>query len=1296
MRLRFSIVTKLTLLCVALVLTTALAVNEVYVRGGNQILVDDAVHALEQETDNFKYPLDSFIGNLKEDARLLAQLPETRIMMDAPDAASLDTLAGVMTEVVRTTDQYRDIEIVSARDGQEILKVERFGNRIERIPDAKLASESGRADVQAGLLLNPGDVYLSQPALDRDQGRIIEPHVAVMRAVIPLYTSGKDLFGLVVINMDFGMILRDIQRNLLQDRILYITDATGNFLLHPDAAKLYAGDLGTDHRIQDMEPRLVTLMGNAKQDRATFLPDNLAQGNIFTFEKYHYDTLHPDSYLGIAVEAPYQDVIGKTVELEHRGFLFSAGIAAVAMAAAILLLLRLIRPLNQVADAVIRYRKGEKDIVLPTDSPDEIGVLSREFETMFRQKNDEDWVKENLVGISRALLGFKDVATFSNRLMEALALATNAQIGVLYLSNQFGRRTAKHDTEILELTGASGYLPANDVPQVFHWGEGLVGQCARDRTSRLVTDVPDDYYLHIKSALGQAKPHTILLVPILFESRLVGVMEMASLTGFSAIQRSFLDQIGFNVGVIVNSINAGMQTEYLLEEARATAEELQRSEEELKTQQEELQAANEEMEEKNRALEEQNAQIRQQAAALDENRRVIEGKASELERSNKYKSEFLANMSHELRTPLNSLLILARSLAGNEEGNLTGEQVEEAQIIHNGGLELLGLINDILDLSKVEAGKLTVINDDAAPRDIARKLEQQFDPVAREKGVAFRIELAGDSPRTLYTDSQRVEQILKNLLSNAFKFTESGSVTLAVKTPRAGTVAFSVTDTGIGIDETKLRDIFEAFQQEDGSTDRHYGGTGLGLTIARKFAHMLGGEIQVQSAKGQGSTFTLMLPTAQEPAGTEIPDRPEQETLPQGILHDFIPDDRKTIHAGDKVLLIIEDDRDFATTLMKIARRRGYKCLAAGDGKSGIVLAAEQPVTAIILDLSLPDMDGLAVLDQLKHDLRTRPIPVHIISGRDAGDLIVPMRKGAIGFLSKPVSSTDIDGAFSRIDDILDAGAKKILVIEDDRKSRTAIQSLLKKKDIEITFAGTGHAAQDMVRRARFDCIILDLRLPDMTGFDWLDSMEAEAGGQGLPPVIVYTAVALTEEENRKLNRHTGSIVIKGAHSSDRLLDEVTLFLHSVESTLSAEQQSIIRMQHDPDKMLQGRTVLLVDDDLRNTFALSKILKKHGLQVIAADNGQMALDKLDAEKSIELVIMDIMMPVMDGYQAMRAIRAKPAFRALPVIALTARAMPEEQEQCMAAGANDYLMKPVDIERLLTLLRVWLFRQESAA
>ena len=932
---------------------------------------------------------------------------------------------------------------------------------------------------------------------------------------------------------------------------------------------------------------------------------------------------------------------------------------------------------------------------LPTQSQDEIGLLAREFVSMMHSKDEEDWIKETLLKTSKDLLGFTSLDELGRALIDALAPAVGAQFGALYLSGDIFPDSQHHPKNMLELCGAYATDETGGLPARIRFGEGLVGQCALDLKPISIKDAPPDF-LRIASGLGSGLPAEILILPVAVETRLLGVIELARLGGFTHAQNAFLEQLRFKVAVVLNSVSAGMRTEALLEESRATAEELQRNEEELKSQQEELESSNDSLGRKSRELEEQNTRIRAQSDELTESARLIEEKASELERASRYKSEFLANMSHELRTPLNSLLILSRTLALNEDGNLTEEQIEDAKVIHGGGMELLSLINDILDLSKVEAGKIHIAVELTSLGGIVKRMQQQFTPVATEKKIGFHIITDPSLPKSFNTDSQRVEQIIRNLLSNAFKFTREGSVTLEVRPAQhkdGDGVAFAVRDTGIGIDPNKLREIFEAFQQEDGSIGRHYGGTGLGLTIARKFAHMLGGEIQVKSVKGKGSEFVLNLPLAGAIAETGEALQDSEQTAPVPSI--FLQDDRNAISEKNRVLLVVEDDKAFASVLMKIARRRGYAVLAAGDGKSGLMLATQHRVTAILLDLKLPDMDGTQVLDHLKHDLRTRHIPVHIVTGHMEKRNTLIRKKGAAGYLVKPVTPDDMEGMFAKIEALVSDSAKRLLIVEDDRKTQAAIRSLLKKSGITITSCDSGGQAVECLERETFDCVILDLRLPDMAGLELLEHMERKMGINA-PPVIIYTASELTEEEHRMLHSYTGSIVIKGAKSAERLLDEVTLFLHSVESSLPSDQQQMIRMQHDPDQVLKGRTVLLVDDDLRNTFALSRLLKKHGLTVVIADNGQMALDKLREEKAVELVIMDIMMPVMDGYQAMREIRRDKALSHLPVIAVTARAMPEEQEKCMAAGANDYLVKPVDPDRLLTLLRVWLFRQEKAA
>lgn len=958
-------------------------------------------------------------------------------------------------------------------------------------------------------------------------------------------------------------------------------------------------------------------------------------------------------------------------------------------------------------------------------------LLAAAITTLLRkaaaQRRHEEWFQTGQAGLAAAMLGDLTLPQLGEAVLKFLAEYLNAHAGIFF---------ARDENEYKRM--ATYGFPAHEAQhEKIHENDNLLGQAIKDARAFIVEDVPNGY-LRIGSGLGQTLPNQLIISPAFADGTTHAVFELGFVQKINKNTINFLDYASKAIGVAVQSANYRSHLQKLLEETQSQAEELQTQSEELRVSNEELEEQSnalkesqarleqqqEELEVSNEELEEQNVRIREQTEHLEKSKKELEEKARELELAGKYKSEFLANMSHELRTPLNSLLILAKNLAANEDGNLTEEQVEESNIIYNGGIELLDLINDILDLSKVEAGKISIITDDVAPKDIARRMEQQFNPVAAENGVTFKIEIDDDAATRIHTDSQRVEQIIKNLLSNAFKFTEHGTVTLRVarldpaispQNPlltRASSIVFSVTDTGIGIDEAKMNSIFEAFQQEDGSTDRHYGGTGLGLTIARKFAHIMGGEIHVTSKKGKGSTFSLILPEEWKQAVTEKPStapesptfplrkaepaRTEIKPMPKTPVKQFISDDRDNIDKRDKTLLIIEDDRDFAYVLMKTAQKRGFKCLVAGDGKTGILLATEQPVSAVILDLRLPDIDGLNVLDQLKHNLKTRHIPVHIMTGFTDIDEIQPLRKGAIGLLSKPVEAEGIENALRKIEDLLDSSAKKVLVIEDDKKSQAAIQKLLRKKDLEITCISTGTTALARVAEEYFDCIILDLLLPDMTGFEWLDALTERSDIGNVPPVIIYTAKELSEDENRKLSQYTGSIVIKGAHSSDRLLDEVTLFLHSIEETLSKDQQAIIRMQHNPDKVLQGRTVLLVDDDLRNTFALSKMLKKHGMNVLIADNGKMAIEKLEQDENVEIVIMDIMMPIMDGYEAMRAIRAKNKWSKLPIIALTARAMPEEQEKCMESGANDYLTKPVDMERMLTLMRVWLFKQGEAS
>ena len=728
---------------------------------------------------------------------------------------------------------------------------------------------------------------------------------------------------------------------------------------------------------------------------------------------------------------------------------------------------------------------------------------------------------------------------------------------------------------------------------------------------------------------------------------------------------------------------------------------LQASEESLMQQSEELQAANEELKEKTESLE-------RQKKDLEQAKRDVEEKAEDVALASKYKSEFLANMSHELRTPLNSLLILSESLASNDEGNLTPEQVESANVIHGGGQELLALINDILDLAKVESGKLEAHLEPTDLRALADAMHSQFMPLAEQKGLTLEINLADDLPEMLVTDGQKVEQILRNLFSNAFKFTQTGSITLQVSRPEAHirfphsnltpdtAIALSVTDTGIGIPQDKQKTIFESFQQADGSTSRKYGGTGLGLTISREFAALLGGEILLQSRQGIGSTFTLCLPLNAAPSAGDLATMPTQPGNLDDVIQapvdsseqPFLPDDRAELGPKDRSILIVEDDRRFAQVLMDLCRRKGFKCLAEGAGAAALEVVAKYKPSAVLLDLGLPDMDGMAVLDELKHNLATRHIPVLIVSSRDKD--IAALTKGAIGYLRKPVSSDDILQALDGIEKLLQSTVKHLLVIENDVSMHALITNAVKTKGVEVTMATSGEEGYQQLLSGMFDCLILDLGLEGMNGFELLERLKKES--VPTPPVIVYTGQELSVNEQRRLEMFGSSVVFKDSASIGILADKVSLFLHSVESALPDSQRRSIQMPHNPAETLRERKILLVDDDMRNTFALTKVLEKTGIKVVLAENGQLALDALAREDDVDLVIMDIMMPIMDGYEAIRRIRREERMADLPIIALTAKAMPEDRAKCLEAGANDYLTKPVDVDRLLSLIRVWIFNK----
>jgi len=952
-----------------------------------------------------------------------------------------------------------------------------------------------------------------------------------------------------------------------------------------------------------------------------------------------------------------------------------------------------VRAIAEVATAVT---KGDLSQSINVEAAGEVAALKDNINEMIvnlretTEKNTaQDWLKTNLAKFTRLLQGQRDLATVSRTILSELAPLVPMQHGVIY----FNESTTEEPD--LRLLASYAYTEGDHLRTRFRAGEGLVGQAAVERQPILLTDVPQNY-LQISSGLGAASPSNIFVVPVLFEGQVKAVIELASFYRFNDTHLNFLGQLTESIGIVLNTITATMRTEELLKQSQSLATELQKT--------------NEELEEKAELLATQNAEVEQKNREIDQARLSLEDKAAQLALTSRYKSEFLANMSHELRTPLNSLLILSRLLAQNSEQTLTDKQVEFAKTIHASGSDLLELINEILDLSKIESGMMDV---DAVPVSLAQVqsyVERTFREVAGSKGLHFAVDLDPRTLQSIITDQKRVQQVLKNLLSNAIKFTEQGAVTLTIEpatsgwTPghasldrATGVVAFRVDDTGIGIASDKHQVIFEAFQQADGTTSRKYGGTGLGLSISREIAKLLGGEIRLSSSVGKGSSFILYLPsvyvsTLTSTARSEMPvetrlavDRAlAAEDLP--VDDNPLNDDRSLILPGDRVLLIIENDRAFARILMDLGRQRQFRCLASVRGDVGLQMARQHRPDAITLDLDLPGLDGWNVLDRLKHDPSTRHIPVHVISVTD--DPHRGMRLGAKTFVAKPSDPDSLGEAFGAIRDFSDRKMKTLLIVEDDAVQRDTLVELIGDGDVEITAVGSGGEAVDQLKEKQFDCIVLDLGLSDMSGLDLLEQMRADHALSQVP-VIIYTGKDLSRSEEAELRRLAQTIIIKDVKSPERLLDETTLFLHRVESALPPDKQRLLDQLHRSDPTLTGKKALVVDDDIRNIFALTSILERYEMEVQYAENGHDALRLLGENPDIDVVLMDVMMPEMDGYEATRRIRDNSTFEDLPIIAITAKAMKGDREKCINAGASDYVTKPVDSDQLISLLRVWL-------
>ncbi|WP_055105236.1 response regulator [Paenibacillus ihumii] len=1098
------------------------------------------------------------------------------------------------------------------------------------------------------------------------------------------------------------------------------------------------------------QARILTLLGSGQYDRANEYRISSGQD----IQDRLLNALNDlRDYLDIQIEAEiknandaYQSSIQITIATMTIGLLMGLGI--------VLWVLPSITKGLSIVNAMIKHFGKEQweDIrAIPVKSNDEIGSVAKVFQELsedlrekqqlekrfMQQQKDTSWINSNLARITELLHGINSLEQISQMFINEFTPVLGGNVGAVYI------RKESENPDELYLAGAYARDGDLNSPAMFKVGEGLIGQVALDQKPLSLKETPS-HYLSVRSALGEAKPAHILIYPILFEDELLGVVELANLDQFTPLEEQLLSELTNNLGVVLNNVNRRLRVEELLRESQALTEELQVQSEELQTQQEELRRSNESMEKqtaalkrseellqrqqeelehynteliaKTRALEEQVQEVKEKNEEIERTKDELERHASQLAVTSKYKSEFLANMSHELRTPLNSLLILSQLLSENKDNNLTPKQVEYAHTIHMSGTDLLKMIDEILDLSKVDAGKMEVNQESVSIKELEKFVEHNFRPVAESKGIALRLETSPEVPERIMTDGHRVKQILRNLLSNAFKFTNEGEVAFMVRPASQEELpsylerdreylALTVKDTGIGVPKDKTDLIFEAFQQVDGTTSRKYGGTGLGLSISRGLSALLGGGIGLETKEGEGSSFTLYLPkeassklfggASREAAATAavgVPVRqgaymlpaPEEEDAP---APNPIDDDREAIATEDKVLLIIEDDVVFAKILLEMSRNHGFKGLVAVQGDEGLRLVHKYLPDAIILDIQLPVMDGWSILNELKSDAKTRHIPVHVISVVD--DVKQGLMMGAIAYLRKPSSREHLERAFTYIESYTEKSLKHLLIVEDDEIQQKSIIELIGHDDVAITAVSTGAVALEELRTKHYDCMVLDLMLTDMTGFELLDQIRDDENLNDLP-IIIYTGKDLDAKEETRLRKYAESIIIKDVKSPERLLDETTLFLHRVEANLPEDKRKILQKLHNKEELFEGKKILLVDDDVRNVFALSSVLEGYRMNVVYAENGREALEILEEQGDFDLVLMDMMMPEMDGYEAMRRIREKPEFAKLPIIALTAKAMKEDRSKCIEAGASDYVKKPIQTDQLLSLMRVWLY------
>ena len=1124
-----------------------------------------------------------------------------------------------------------------------------------------------------------------------------------------ILTKEQDRFGLIRGRISLALQNNDLTPDNKEKILALLNESTAyrrmlNFEINNDLARFKP--LFTDSLVQKTDQIIdKTLKNTDPKSFKQYL--NISQESWFSLATDRINLFYSASseMQSMMQQAAKQSAYNNKVEF-YTTLIFILTLLTVLTCFAAVCMNTLTRSVYALKNGATRIINKDYKSKVEVLSNDELGSLAKTFNEMlidldkYTTTNENDlWIKNGIAELRKIFQETLDVYGITNKSLTFMAEYLKCQVGLAYIVNKSGS---------YNLLASYAYDNRNHLLNNVDKGKSLVGQALLERKVICFNNPPDDY-INITSGLGHAKPNNILISPLIYKNEVVGAIELGTAYEFNEIQKELLTEACSSIATALTFAFTRDRTNELLDETTRQAKELEHQQQELESNNEELKHQSVQLEETNQRLKEEKEKISKNNERLQIFQRELETKNNELESADKYKSEFLANMSHELRTPLNSLLIFAQLLSENKEKNLNKDQIEAAQIIHKSGKDLLTLINDILDLSKAEAGKLNANNTSVVLDTIIDNLSDNFNVVAKDKDIEFIIKKYDNLPNQIFSDSQRILQILRNLLANAFKFTEQGSVILQIKMIDNHNIQFNVIDTGIGIKDDKLQAIFDAFAQADGSITRKYGGTGLGLNISKKMALLLNGSLDVNSTLGKGSVFTLTIPinANQVINQTSTPEQSNNAQKPNAALNKQTPalnaklsteilhtvdDDTNNVTVNDKSILIIEDDKNFCKIVVDIIHGQGYKAITARNGHSGFMLAKKYLPCAIILDVNLPDINGISVLQMLKAEKITNNIPVHIISGI-ALEKNPFITQDAIGYLKKPASLDDITNTIYNIENCLKNQIKNILVVEDDSSNCKALEMLLSARNMRLTFAKNGKIAKELLIANRFDCVILDLTLPDTTGLELLNEISNDDNIK-LPSLIVYTGKALSKDEYHELSKFTTSIVIKGDKSSERLLEELTLFLTNLyqENNLTNKKQTS-SIPKDSNK--KSKTILLVDDDMRNNLALSKVLSLEGIDILLADNGKVCLEQLSKHPEVNLVIMDIMMPEMDGYQAIECIRSQPQYKNLPIIALTANAMPGTKEKCLSVGASDYLTKPIEIDELLSLINLHLYDQRAA-